>query len=293
MGPDGMRRDRLFDDLMEVLEGCDGDLRLVLSPDGAELSRMIRDPAAVVEGNRFIRDLVRRAPGRLMGSCTVNPHFLEESVRAMDLCFGEWGFVQLGEMLPYMMEYRIDCDAVERLVRKAVEYRAPVQVHLSTSNSRTHASSFGREQLLDLFACARRVPEANYILAHAVGTPKHDPPVVDEYLDMIEGVYGDWPGHFWMEVADFSSPGLRSALRRVPRNRLIAGTDWTTRVGPPFLPYGTVAAGIWVKSVEQNPYPPGISALVGFLRNQGATEADIRRIGYRNSAELLRRGDGA
>ena len=284
VGRDGGRRERLLDDLLAVLDRCDADLRLVLSPDGAELSRSIREAEGVHESNRFIAQLVREAPGRLYASCNVNPHFLDESLRTMEACFGEWGFVQLGEMLQYMMKYRMDSDAVEHLVREAAGFGVPVQVHLSTSNRVEHASSHGIEQLEDLLACVERVPEARYILAHAVGMPDADPPVVDAYLDLIDERLGGWPENFWMEIRDFDSPGVASALARVPTTRLIAGTDWTTRVGPPFLPYGTIFG---VARAEDNPYPPSVAAMVGFLHDAGADDEAIDRIGYRNAAELL------
>ncbi|MFC1806120.1 amidohydrolase family protein [Planctomycetota bacterium] len=283
VGRDGQRRERLLDDLLEVLDRCDADLRFVLSPDGAELRRSINEPKGVHAANRFIHDLVREAPGRLYGSCNVNPHFLDESIRTMEVCFGEWGFVQLGEMLQYMMRYAMDSDAVERLVRLAVSFDVPVQVHLSTSNAMSHASSHGLDQLRDLFGCVERVPEAKYILAHAVGMPD-DPPVVDQYLDVIERELGGWPDTFWMEIRDFDSPGVASALARVPTTRLIAGTDWTTRVGPPFLPYGTIFG---VSRAEENPYPPSVAAMVGFLKRAGASDEDADGIAFRNAAELL------
>ena len=284
-GPGGERRERLLEDLLDVIDGCDADLRLVLSPDGVEMSRVAREPEAVRECNEFIAGLARRAPGRLYGSCFVNPHFLDESVRTMELAFGEWGFVQLGEMLQYSMQYKMDSDAVERLVRLAVEFDVPVQVHISTSNRMEHPSSHGMAQLADLFGLVDRVPEAKYILAHAVGMPDADPPVVDRYLDAIGERFGEWPGNFWMEIRDFDSPGVPSALARVPPDRLIAGTDWTTRVGPPFLPYGVIFG---VKSAEENPYPPTVAAMAGFLRQAGASDEAIEQIAFRNAAELLR-----
>ncbi len=284
VGPSGERRERLLEELLAVLDRCDADLRLVLSPDGAELSRIIREPGGVLESNRFIHDLVRRAPGRLYGSCTVNPHFLDESIRAMEAYFGEWGFVQLGEMLQYMMDYEMNSDPVEALVRRAVAFGVPVQVHLSTSNAEAHASSHGMEQLADLFGIAERVPEAKYILAHAVGMPDANPPVVDAYLDAIETRFATWPENFWMEIRDFHSPGVRSALSRVPANRLLAGTDWTTRHGPPFLPYGTIFG---VARPEENPYPPSVAAMVGFLKEAGATDEAVDQIGFRNASALL------
>jgi hypothetical protein len=81
------------------------------------------------------------------------------------------------------------------------------------------------------------MPEAKYILAHFVGTYMY-PSVVDEYLDLIEKTYGRWPDNFWIEIADLNSPSVKSILKRIPINRIIAGTDWTTMVGPLFQPYG-------------------------------------------------------
>lgn len=285
-GADGRKRDRLLEDLLDVLDRCDADLRFVLSPDGAELSRIMQSAEGVYESSKFIYDLARQAPDRLYGSCTVNPHFLDESVRTMETCFEKWGFVQLGEMLQYMMDYKMDSDPVEELVRLAVGYDVPVQVHISTSNRGEHSSSFGMDQLLDLFRLMDRVPEAKYILAHAVGMPDDNPPVVDAYLDAVEQRFSSWPDNCWMEIRDFNSPGIRSALAGVPSTRLIAGTDWTTREGPPFQPYGTLFG------VKENPYPPCVASMVGFLKEAGADEEVVEQIGFGNAESLLLRRGG-
>jgi predicted TIM-barrel fold metal-dependent hydrolase len=288
LGPEGQPRPHFLRDLLAVLDADGADLRFVISPDGARLSAVGRSAEGVLGGNAFIHDLVRRAPGRLYGSCMVNPHFLDVSLRAMERCFEHWGFVQLGEMLQYMMDYRMDSDPVERLVRQAVAYDVPVQVHISTSNRMTHPSSWGLAQLQDLFGLVDRVPAAKYILAHAVGMPDDDPPVVEPYLDLIETRYGEVPGNFWFEIRDLNSPGVRTVLQRVAPTRLLAGTDWVTRVGPPFLPYGVVFD---VQTAEANPYPPCVESLVEFLRAAGADETTARLIGEANARELLRLRD--
>jgi len=288
LGPDGLPRPGFTEALLAVPGAEEADLRFVVSPDGERLSRVGESAEGVIEGNGFIRDLVRRAPGRLYGSCMVNPHFPDASRTMMDRCLGESGFVQLGEMLQYMMDYRLDSDAVEELVRHALDFDVPVQVHISTSNRMTHNSSWGVEQLQDLFGLVDRVPEAKYILAHLVGMQDDDPPVVDQYLDLVEARFGAWPERFWAEIRDFNSPGVRSVLGRVPANRLLAGTDWVTRVGPPFLPYGVVFD---VKRAEDNPYAPRVESMVQFLREAGADEATVRLIGGGNARELLRISD--
>ena len=285
---DGTLRDGLLDHLLRVLDEAEADLRMVISPDGY-WNRVVRDePGGAHRANTFIHELVSAAPGRLYGSCIVNPNYRRESLRTMAVCFEEWGFVQLGEMLQYMFDFDMDHPDTEALVRKAVAYDVPVQVHVSTSNARSGASSFGREQLLDLLALSERVPEAKIVLAHAVGTPKADPPVVDEYLDVVGDRRGGWPELFWLEIRDVDSPGVRSVLARVPSDRLVCGTDWTTRVGPPFLPYGTIFG---TGTSEENPYEPSVGEMARLLGAAGASEDIVREIGFGNAAALLRIGN--
>ncbi|MBN1676090.1 MAG: amidohydrolase family protein [Kiritimatiellae bacterium] len=287
IGPDGERRERMLEDLLEVLDRCDADLRFVISCDAPHLRAMISDPAKIFEGNRSIHELVRRAPSRLYGSCTINPHFLDESLRVMDICFGEWGFIQLGEMVQYIMDYRMDSDAVEKVMRAAVRYDVPVQVHLGTYWHKDFKGSAGdgSGQMQDLLRAADRVPEAKIILAHAIGVGPSPQfvPWADWFLDVLAAVFDEYPRNFWMEIRDFQSPALARVLREVPTDRILAGTDWTTRVGPPFQSYGTM----FNVSEAENPFPPCVGSMVQFLQEAGASEADIARIAFENAKNLF------
>ena len=291
IGPDGAKRENMLDDLLELLDRCDADLRLVISCDGVYNSMVRNEPDGMLKANSMIRDLVRQAPDRLHGSCIVNPNFLDESLRVMDLCFGEWGFVQLGEMLQYMMDFRMDSDPTERLVRKAVDYDVPVQVHLGTycwpvRGYKSFDSADGIQHMADLLGIVRRVPEAKYILAHAIGCgpTKEYIPWADMFLDVIQGSFETYPDNFWIEIRDFHCPALPRAIRDVPASHLLSGTDWTTRKGPPFQTYGTM----FDVPESENPFPPGVNSFVGFLRDAGASETDIERIGSGNARELYR-----
>jgi|SaaInlStandDraft_4_1057021.scaffolds.fasta_scaffold12392_1 predicted TIM-barrel fold metal-dependent hydrolase len=289
IGPDGEKRESMLEDLLELLDRCDADLRLIISCDGVYNSMVRNEPDGMLKANRMIHELVRQAPDRLYGSCIVNPNFLDESLKVMDLCFGEWGFVQLGEMLQYMMDFRMDSDASEEVVRRAVDYDVPVQVHLGTycwpvRGYKSFDSADGIQHMTDLLAIVRRVPEAKYILAHAIGCgpTKEYIPWADMFLDVIQGSFDAYPENFWMEVRDFHCPALPRAVRDVPISRLLSGTDWTTRKGPPFQTYGTM----FDVPEDENPFPPGVESFVGFLRDAGASDADIECIGSANAAEL-------
>jgi predicted TIM-barrel fold metal-dependent hydrolase len=287
IGPDGRRREALCDDLLALLDRCDADLRFVVSCDFPYIGRIAADPAQMLPANRMIHDLVRRAPGRLYGACMVNPNYLEESLRVMEIAFHEWGFVMLGEMLPYAMNYRMEDEASEKVVRLATRYSVPVQVHLGTYWHRDHVGSVdGMDHMRDLLRVASRVPEARYILAHAIGvgpTAEYIP-WAGMFLDALAGLFPSYPDYFYLEVRDFQSPALRRTLAEVPATRILSGTDWTTRVGPPFQSYGTMF-GV---TEEENPFPPRVESFVRFLRDAGASEADIGRIGSENARALLR-----
>ncbi|MCE5215434.1 amidohydrolase [bacterium] len=287
LGPDGQRREHMLDDLLSLLDRSDADLRFVISCDGHYNSLVKQQPDGMGIANRMIHDLCRQAPERLFGSCIVNPNFLEETLEMMDLAFGEWGFVQLGEMLQYMMDFRMDSDATEQVVRKAVAYDVPVQVHLGTYWGPWAGSSVnGMDQMEDLLGIARRVPEAKYILAHAIGCAetKRLIPWADWFLDVLAGLFDSYPDNFWIEIRDFHCKALPRAVAEVPHNRLLSGTDWTTRLGPPFQSYGTMF-GV---AEKDNPFPPGVESFVGFLRQAGADAETIEQIGHRSATELYR-----
>ncbi len=291
VSPDGSPRPNLAHDVAAVLDASGGDLRFIVNcceaVNAYEFLQMKERPEAVLEANRHVHALAQRLPSRVHGSCFVNPHFLDASLHTMDVTIGEWGFVMLGEMVQYLMDYRMNSDAVERLTRKAIDFDVPVHVHISTSNSAQGCFLSGTEELLDFLGLVQRVPDAKYILAHFVGSPRNDPPVVEGYLDIIDRELGGWPANFWAEIIHFHSPGVPVALTRIPHDRLIVGTDWVSRPGPPFLPYGIVYG---IQSPDQNPYPPGVQSYIDFLTAAGASPDTVRAIAYENSTKLLKLG---
>jgi len=294
LNPDGSKRVHMLADLLEVLDRCDEDLRFVISCDGHYNSLVKQQSDGMMIANRMVHELCQQAPDRLFGSCIVNPNYLDESLAMMDVAFGEWGFVQLGEMLPYMLDFVMDSDPVERLVRQAVACDVPVQVHLGTYwGYKMGASGHGMQHMEDLLGIHERVPEAKYVLAHMIGCPSTSLRAgaesrciswADWFLDVLAGFFDEYPDNFWVEIRDFQCPALPHAVAEVPANRLLSGTDWTTRIGPPFQTYGTQ----FNVSEEDNPFPPKVASFVGFLQAAGASDETIERVGWRNAAELYR-----
>jgi predicted TIM-barrel fold metal-dependent hydrolase len=288
LNPDGSLRADMLAHLLDVLDRSDHDLRLIISPDGQYLSDVGRSAEGMWQANEMIRDLVRQAPDRLYGSCMVNPNFREESLRLMDSAFGEWGFVQLGEMLQYSHNYRMDSDDAESIVRHAVDFDVPVQVHIGTYygiHSGT-TSEAGMEQLADLIRCHERVPEAKYILAHAIGCGPTGEyiPWAGMVLDTLAMHFPCYPANFWVEIRDFQCSALPRTIAEIPASRLLSGTDWTTRIGPPFQSYGTM----FDVPEGENPFEPGVEAFVDFLEQAGASPEQVAMIGAGNARALYR-----
>ncbi len=286
IGEDSARRGSTLPELLDVLDRCDAALELVVSADFPYLSAMRSDPEGILAANRMVHDLVHEAPGRLYGACMVNPTFTDEALRAMDLCIGEWGFVMLGEMLPYSHDYVMDSDEAERVVRHAAELDVPVQVHLGTYWHKDYeGSTDGMDHLRDMLRCYDRVPEAKYILAHAIGCgpTREFVPWADMFLDVVFGMFGAWPRSFWIEIRDFQALGVPRTVAEVPSDRILAGTDWTTRVGPPFQAYGTMF-GV---GEAENPFAPEVASFVDYLRDAGASDETVEQIAWRNAAELM------
>lgn len=263
----GQEREFRPEDLLAVLDREPGNLRFVVSVDVPEIGRMKEDPAWIRRGNAFVHELCQAAPDRLFGSCLVNPRFPAESRACMDQCFGDWGFVQFGEMLQYIFEFDLAGPESVALTRRAAEFGVPVQCHVSTN------TDLCVEHFAGLWGLARQVPEAHLILAHAFGG-KNTRYYVEAFLasDMD-------PERTWFEFRDFNDvAGNRLVLESLRDDRLLVGTDWTTRVGPPYLPYGVVFG----TALEAMPYTPSVEALQGFLREGGATAEQIGRIGSAN-----------
>ncbi len=286
LAPDGTPRPGFHHDIRAVLDQDPNELHLVVCPDGARMSRIGRDPAAMLAGAEMIRAAVQAGDGRLHGACMVNPRFPREARQTMDRCFGDWGFVMLGEMMQYSMGFRLAEPVCVELLRHAADLHVPVMVHIATFDV-SQGELTGTGQLADFLLAAEAVPEGRYILGHFIGMPENNPPHVLHYLDAIAARYGVWPRNFWAEIRDFSSPGLAVALARIPHDRLVSGSDWCNRGEPPHAPYGT-AFDATLNHVP-NPYAdePSSAFFAACLRQQGLTPETVERIAYGNAARLL------
>ena len=290
-GKNWVKRDNFCEALGQLLDSSDADLKFIVSADCDYNCKALQDPSYIFKQNQFVHEVCKEFPGRVFGSCFVIPSAYEESLKSINTCFGEWGFVMLGEMLGYMMKFNLTDENCQKLIRRAAEFDVPVQVHLGTyillNVFKHHDSMDGITQIADMVRCADAIPNVKWIMAHAIGcapSPKFIP-WANMFLDCIQGHYGCFPDNFWIEIRDFYCNALPRVIREVPHDKILAGTDWTTRIGPPFAPYGTCFEAT---QGQKTPYEPSVATFIDYLKKAGADAETIECIAHKNAEKLFK-----
>jgi predicted TIM-barrel fold metal-dependent hydrolase len=88
-----------------------------------------KTPAEFIAGNREVARYVEKYKGRFLGACVVNPLFLDESLREIEDCRKQLGFVWVGELCNYVVPYEYTLKEFERLVEQVVKLKMVLDVH--------------------------------------------------------------------------------------------------------------------------------------------------------------------
>jgi len=87
-------------------------------------------PAEFIAGNREVARFVEKSKGRFVGSCVVNPLFIDEALKEVEYCRKQLGFVWVGELCNYMVpSYQYTIKEFEMLVKHIVELGMVLHVH--------------------------------------------------------------------------------------------------------------------------------------------------------------------
>ncbi len=298
--------DYALGDVLTIMDRSDADLRFICSDNAAAgVWRIVREPDALHEMNeRLYRTMIHPSAGRLLGSVQIDPRAVKQSHEDLDLYIGERNYVLVGEVEGMPYGFDLDTPEMIELVRHAARLGTPVQLHCSTNVSPTG------EHMRQALHVAREVPEAQVIIAHAIGGRNSY-----QYILAAETYFAQGGDNLHLEIMLFNvREWLRAAYEHLGADRLLVGTDWGTYHAPPFDPYGTHITQItepgwwrnaalhgksqwdsvlWLSSqlaldLNETPYPCAVSSYVGFLREAGVSEEDIVKIGSGNSIRLFK-----
>ncbi len=88
-----------------------------------------KTPAEFIAGNREVARYVEKYKGKFLGACVVNPLFIDESLREIEECRKQFGFVWVGELCNYMAPYEYTIKNFELLVEQVVKLNMVLDVH--------------------------------------------------------------------------------------------------------------------------------------------------------------------
>ena len=192
------------DDLARIVGESPID-RMVIASGGGDMGPTDREMRA---GNRRVAALVKDHPDQFYGYCSVNPHFLDESLEEMDYAVKQLGFVAIGEVCPHMLGFEMDSWEVRVIIEKAIELDVPLNLH---SSEPPHFQAIA--------GLAREYPQARIIMAHFGG--------FRFWRDGVEAIKGC--SNVWTDCSAwvlFTMGAFESTVKKLGAERVLFGTDF-------------------------------------------------------------------
>ena len=121
-------------------------------------------PALVTKCNDAVSQAVKKYPGRLYGMCFVNPGYAAFSMREIERCIEELGFVGI----KLYNQYFISDPVLRGVLEKSIAYDIPVLEHACKLNMFADSQPFASNGV-HFAKAAEEYPEARMILAHIGG----------------------------------------------------------------------------------------------------------------------------
>lgn len=188
-------------DVAEIVEASPID-RMIVSSIGSPTDKEMR------ANNRRVAEVVDNDPDLFYGYCSVNPHFLEESLEEIDYTIEQFGFIGIGEVCPHVLNFEMDSREVRAIIEKAIERDVPLSMH---SSEPPHFQAIAH--------LAREYPPARIIMAHIGG--------FRFWRDGIEAVTDC--DNVWVDCSAwvlFTMGAFESAVRKLGAERVLFGTDF-------------------------------------------------------------------
>lgn len=165
--------------------------------------------ADMVAGNREVARFVEKSRGRFLGSCVVNPRFLDEALKELEYCRKQLGFVWVGELCNYMKPtYSFGAREFETLVQEVVKLRMVLHVHTEDD---------------EIDSVVARFPQATLVFAHFGDAKEYDH--IFKRIDLVArhpNCYLDTSGYGHDRVGM-----LEYAVKTIGPDRVLFGSDFS------------------------------------------------------------------
>lgn len=165
-------------------------------------------PAEFIAGNREVARYVDRYKGRFLGACVVNPLFIEESLKEIEYCHDQLGFVWIGELVNYMFPFDYTIKEFELLVNHATKLNMVLALHTEQG---------------EMEYIAQKFPNATIAFAHFGDDHEYDD--IFKRIDLVAqnpNYYLDTSGYGHDRVGV-----LEYAVAKIGPDRVLFGSDFS------------------------------------------------------------------
>ena len=195
---------RNFDEFVAYLDHTGVERGIINS----QLCQRKGTPAEFITGNREVARFVEKYKGRFVGSCIVNPLFIDEALKELEYCRKQLGFVWVGELCNYMAGYQYTIKEFELLVRHIVELGMVLHVHTEREEI---------DYIVDKF------PQATLVFAHFGDDKEYED--IFKRIDLVAkhpNCYIDTSGygHDRMGMLEY-------AVKTIGPDRVLFGSDFS------------------------------------------------------------------
>jgi len=110
--------------------------------------QLAKSPADFISGNREVARFVERYKGKFLGSCVVNPLFIDEALREIEDCRKQLGFVWVGELCNYTVPYQYTLKEFALLVEQVNKLNMVLDVHTELDEMQYIIQKFDRATIV-------------------------------------------------------------------------------------------------------------------------------------------------
>ena len=165
-------------------------------------------PAEFIAGNREVARYVDKYKGRFTGACVVNPLFIEESLKEIEYCHDQLGFVWIGELVNYMIPFDYTVKEFELLVHHASKLNMVLALHTEKG---------------EMEYIAQKFPNATIAFAHFGDDHEYDD--IFKRIDLVAqnpNYYLDTSGYGHDRVGV-----LEYSVEKIGPDRVLFGSDFS------------------------------------------------------------------
>ena len=165
-------------------------------------------PEEFIAGNREVARYVEKYKGRFIGACVVNPLYIEESLKEIEYCHNQLGFVWVGELCNYMVPYLYSIREFEMLVEQVVKLNMVLALHTEQG---------------ELEYVAQKFPQATIAFAHFGDDHEYD-----DIFRRIDTVAKN--PNFYLDTSGYGHDRvgvLEYAVMTIGPNRILFGSDFS------------------------------------------------------------------